>query len=161
MIFDFYNYVESISQKNKIFVENDFAFCKVSGPLGLQEAIAKARQKNFFLAIDDFSDGKVFSNGSAFFTRYVVTIFLFARFDNRNMQDRIDKLNLCRQLRAQIHSRFIRDRHSIDAIRYLNVNESLFREFTGAQLNGCTGLYFQLNIDIPTSMCYDNEQWLE
>ena len=160
MIFDFYKYVEDISANNKLFVENDFEFCKVSGPLGLQDAIAKARHKNNFLAVDDFSDGKVWNNGSAFCTRYVVTIFLFARFDIKRMDDRIDKLAMCRELRSQLHSRFIRDRHSVSAVRYLNVNESLFREFTGAQLNGCTGLYFQLNIDIPTNMCYDEKQWL-
>lgn len=162
MNFDLYSYIQHLVATNRLARENSFLFCRVSGAAEMEEVIQQWRTHSNFIAVDDFSDGRLFrAPGGGYFTRYIFTIFIFARCRRDDMEDTIAKLSLCRTLRTQLYSRFIRDRHTVEAIRYMNVEEMIFHEYSSRALNGCTGTFMQFNVDIPTSLCYDITEWTE
>ncbi len=161
MNFDLYSYVEKLISTNRLARDNAFLYCRCSGAAGLEEVMQQWRRHNNFVAVDDFSDGRLFrAPGGGYFTRYIFTIFIFARCRRDDMTDTLAKLNLCRTLRTQLYSRFIRDRHTVPAIRYMNAEEMIFHEYSAPALNGCTGTFMQFNVDIPTCLCYDETEWI-
>ena len=81
------------------------------------------------------------------------------------MEDREEKLNLCRRIFTQFVRRMIWDkaRHEDDGddITFLNVEKVYSKEFGRYTMNGVTGLYFMVENDEPEDMEYEDEQQLE
>jgi hypothetical protein len=81
------------------------------------------------------------------------------------MEDREEKLNLCREIFQQFVRRMIWDRirreDEGDDITFLNVEKIYSKEFGRYTMSGVTGLYFMVENDEPTSMEYEDENDLE
>ena len=81
------------------------------------------------------------------------------------MEDREQKLNLCREIFSQFVRRMIWDKEhredEDDDITFLNVEKIYSKEFGRYTMNGVTGLYFMVENDEPESMEYEDEQQLE
>ena len=80
------------------------------------------------------------------------------------MEDREEKLNLCRQVFSQFVRRMIWDREhrpdNDDDLTFLNVEKIYSKEFGRYTMAGVTGLYFMVENDEPEEMDYEDEQQL-
>ena len=78
------------------------------------------------------------------------------------MADRQVALDICRQLYRQVHSKLLRDKqHMNNELVYLNTENVYSRELGEYFINGCTGLYFMLEVSEPINIMYNQDEWEE
>lgn len=160
--FDSYAYFGKLCQKNKLAQQHSFQLCRCAGLNGLQEAIDKFRSASAFLCIDDTTDGTTFQRNGGFFQRRVFTIFLLKHYRFDDMTDRMESMMVCRILFSQLFSRMLADSEELlNDFIYLNTDRIHFREVENYFLNGCTGLYFMIDVDEPIDLSYEKEEWEE
>lgn len=111
--------------------------------------------------VDDTTSQQTFSNGVGYFRRDVYTIFILAHYRIDDMIDREEKLNLCRQIFRQFHSRLLHDRDELgdDRLTFLQLNNVYSSELPRYSYNGVTGLYFMIQNEEPIDICYDESEW--
>ena len=69
-------------------------------------------------------------------------------------------LAMCRDLFQQLYSRMLIDEDSLsNDMVYLRSASVLSRELGQYFLNGCTGLYFMVEVSEPIDLTYDENQW--
>lgn len=154
------SYFEQMAASNKLAVENNFKFCRITSVAGLEEVVRNMTTCTNFFCIDTVTDAQIFEKGGAYYERQVYMVGLFSRFNLRDMADNMQKLDLCRELRKQICSKMLRDKYEIPQLTYFNTESIMYRELEQAFLMGLTGTYFTFNVDVPTDLCYKNDQWL-
>lgn len=161
-LFDSYDYFGDLCQRNKLAKQHGFQFCRCTGLNGLQEAIDKFRTASSFFCIDDTTDGTTFQRNGGFFQRRIFTVFLLKSYKFDNMTDRMTSLMICRTLFTQLYSRMIADSEELlSDFVYLNTDRVHFREIENYFLNGCTGLYFMIDVDEPVDLSYEKAEWAE
>lgn len=161
-LFNAFKYFESIGRQNKLAKENDFYVGFCSGPEGMEDAVRSFRKEKNFILVDDTTAQHTFSQGTGFFRTDVYTVFIVAAYRIDDMQDREEKLNLCRRIFRQIHSRLIYDKENMaygDSLEYMNVGEVYSTEMPRYALNGVTGLYFMVQNEEPIDISYDANEW--
>ena len=163
MIFDALHYFEQLAKHNRLCVENGFKPVFCSGPDSIEGIINNFQKTANFVYIDDTTDQNLYSEGVSFFKRRVYTVFVLAAYRWDDMEDREQKLNLCRKVFQQFVKRMIWDRaqREDDETAFLNVEKIYSKEFGRYTMNGVTGLYFMVENDEPASMEYEDEQQLE
>lgn len=165
MIFDALHYFETLAKQNKLCVEKGFKPVFCSGPDSIEGIMQQFQKTANFVCIDDTTDQNLYSEGVSYFKRRVYTVFILAAYRWDDMEDREEKLNLCRKVFAQFVRRMIWDKNSHesedDDITFLNVDKIYSKEFGRYTMNGVTGLYFVVQNDEPESMEYEDEQQLE
>ena len=166
MIFDALHYFEQLAEKNKLCKENGFKAVFCSGPDSIEGIINSFQKVANFVCIDDTTDQNLYSEGVSYFKRRVYTVFVLATYKWDDMEDREQKLNLCREVFKQFVKRMIWDRNLIemssrDDITFLNVEKIYSKEFGRYTMSGVTGLYFMVENDEPASMEYEDELQLE
>lgn len=160
--FDSYTYFGELCQKNKLAQQHRFQLCRCAGLNGLQEAIDKFRSASAFFCIDDTTDGTTFQRNGGFFQRRVFTIFLLKQYRFDDMAERMTSMMVCRILFSQLYSRMLADSEQLlNDLIYLNTDRIHFREVENYFLNGCTGLYFMIDVDEPVDLSYEKEEWEE
>lgn len=160
--FDSYTYFGELCEKNKLAQLHRFQLCRCAGLNGLQEAIDKFRTASAFFCIDDTTDGTTFQRNGGFFQRRVFTIFLLKQYRFDDMAERMASLMVCRILFSQLYSRMLADSEQLlNDFIYLNTDRVHFREIENFFLNGCTGLYFMIDVDEPIDLSYEKEEWEE
>lgn len=162
-LFDIYSYLEDIGKKNKLAVEKGFKTGFCSGMGGLEDMMAGFRKQTEFILVDDTTSQNTYSNGVGFFRKDVYTVFIVAGYRADDMKDREEKLDLCRKIFRQIHSRLIHDRDEQvygDSLEYLDVDRVYSQELPQYFMNGVTGLYFMVNNDEPVDLEYNDNEWL-
>ena len=165
MIFDALHYFETLARQNRLCVENGFrpAFC--SGPESIEGIMQEFQKTANFVCIDDTTDQNLFSEGVSYFKRRVYTVFVLASYKWDDMEDREQKLNLCRTIFTQFVKRMIWDKvqreNEGDDFTFLNVERIYSKEFGRYTMNGVTGLYFMVENDEPESMEYEDEMDLQ
>lgn len=159
-LFDSYSYFGELCRQNRLAQVQGFQFCRCAGLNGLQEAIDKFRTAAAFFCVDDTTDGTTFERNGGYFQRRVFTVFLLKNYQFDNMKDRMDSLMVCRRLFAQLYSRMLVDSDRLyNDLIYLNTSRVHFREIENYFLNGCTGLYFMIDVDEPVNLAYDETEW--
>ena len=163
MIFDALHYFETLAKQNRLCVENGFKPVFCSGPDSIEGIIQNFQKVANFVCIDDTTDQNLYSEGVSYFKRRVYTVFILASYRWDDMEDREQKLNLCREVFKQFVKRMIWDRtqREDDETAFLNVEKIYSKEFGRYTMNGVTGLYFMVENDEPASMEYEDEQQLE
>lgn len=163
MIFDALHYFETLAKQNRLCVENGFKPVFCSGPDSIEGIINNFQKTANFVCIDDTTDQNLYSEGVSYFKRRVYTVFILASYRWDDMEDREQKLNLCREVFKQFVKRMIWDRtqREDDETAFLNVEKIYSKEFGRYTMNGVTGLYFMVENDEPASMEYEDEQQLE
>lgn len=153
-------YFSNIVETNKLLQDNNFKFKRVSGVKGLEEVVRDMRRDGAMFALDDSTDGVIVKGRSnpVFKRVFVCYIFKVARLNN--MEDYRNNLELCREIFRQVMSKMIHDANNylVQQIN-LNVDRVHFKEMEGYQLNGATGVYFVIDVDEPTSLCYNKDLW--
>lgn len=157
-------YFKKIAESNKYAKDNNFKACFCSGIEGIQGVLQSFRKTANFVMIDDTTAQNTHSEGVGYFDRNTYTVFILAAYREDDMEDRQTKLNICRKLFRQIHSRIIYDRDNFkygDALAYLDVGHVYSKELSKYAMNGVTGLYFMVNNEEPVDLTYNVDEWEE
>lgn len=113
--------------------------------------------------MDDTTAQHTFTQGTGFFRTDVYTVFIVAGYRIEDMADREAKLDLCRRIFRQMHSRLLHDKEEMtygDSLEYMRVGEVYSTEISRYAMNGVTGLYFMVQNEEPVDICYDGAEWL-
>lgn len=163
-IFNAFDYFETLGRQNKLAIQEGFKTGRCSGLGGMQDMMAQFRTSARFILVDDTTAQNTYSNGVGYFRKDVYTVFVVANYRYDDMKDREEKLNLCRRIFRQLHSRIIHDRDEMvygDSLEYLQVDKIYSTELPRYFMNGVTGLYFMVNNDEPIDLQYDAGEWTE
>ena len=159
-LFDFVGYIKDLTQQNRLANDHQFVPCTCSGIGYLEDVLSRLRNERAFVCVSDVCEESITRHGGGWFKRRVFTVFLLSRYNVRDTEDYHTKMNLCRELFRQFHSRFIVDEHCLQSeLTNMAVDEIRSRELGGQFLNGCTGLYFMVALDEPTDLQYNQDEW--
>ena len=159
-LFDFVGYIKVLTKQNRLANDHQFVPCTCSGIGYLEDVLSRLRDERAFVCVSDVCEESITRHGGGWFKRRVFTVFLLSRYNVRDTEDYHTKMNLCRELFRQFHSRFIVDEHRLQSeLTYIAVDEIRSRELGGQFLNGCTGLYFMVALDEPTDLQYNQDEW--
>lgn len=159
-LFDAIGYLKSLCQKNKLAMKHEFYPCVCSGINSLEEVLDQFRKKAAFFAVDDTNDGVTEQRSGGFFKKRTFTVFIMKRYVFGDMSDRQASLDVCRQIARQVHSRMLLDKENMsNELVYLNTNNVYTRELGEYFINGCTGLYFMIDVSEPIDLSYNGEEW--
>lgn len=165
MIFDALSYFKQLAEENILCRNNGFKAVFCSGPESIEGLVQEFQKTANFVMIDDTTDQNLYSKGVSYFKRRVYTVFILAAYRYDDMEDREEKLNLCRTIFQQFVRRMIWDRsareNTDDDMTFLDVENVYSKEFGRYTMSGVTGLYFMVNNDEPTEMEYEDRQQLE
>lgn len=161
--FDSEKYFGALCSRNRLAHEHRFKFCTCSGIQSLQGPLERFRRDSAFFCLDDTNDGQMFmgTNGG-WFKRRTFTVFLLHRYTFNDEADRAGKLAICRRLFSQVMSRMLVDADDLsNELVYLHTENVMSRELGQYFLNGCTGLYFMIDVDEPVNLIYDCSEWID
>lgn len=159
--FNAQDYFKGLCKKNITALNNHFKFCTCSGIESLQGPLDRFKRDNAFFCLDDTNDGALFQgNGGGWYKQRTFTVFLMHRYRFNDEGAREQALSVCRDLFRQLVSRMIVDAdHLSNDLVYLKVENILCRELGQYFLNGCTGLYFMIDVSEPVSLKYYPREW--
>lgn len=161
-LFDAINYFKEMAKKNKLAKTNRFYPCACSGINSLEEVLGKFKKESAFVSVDDTNDGVTERRSGGFFKKRTFTVFIMKRYSFGDMASRQTSMDICRQLFRQIHSRMLKDRENMgDKLIYMNTDNVYSRELGEYFINGCTGVYFMVDVSEPINLMYDAEEWDE
>lgn len=160
-LFPALDYFTQLAQSNRLAKDNGFHPCLCSGPESIDGIMQGFRKYQNFVMVDDTTSQQTFSNGVGFFRRDVYTVFIVAHYRQDDMADRELKLNLCRQIFRQFHSRLLHDRDTLgdDRLTFLNLNNIYSTELPRYSYSGVTGLYFMIQNEQPIDISYEQSEW--
>lgn len=161
MLFPALNYFSRLAKTNRLAAANGFHPCLCSGPDSIDGIMQGFKRYQNFIMVDDTTSQQTFSNGVGFFRRDVYTVFVLAAYRREDMADREQKLNLCRDIFRQFHSRLLYDRDSLgdDRLTFLQLGNIYSTELPRYSYNGVTGLYFMIQNEQPIDISYDSSEW--
>lgn len=161
-LFDFTDYIHTVASLNKLARGAGFHPCAASGMGGVTEMIAQMRRYGAFIVTDDLVTGGTVQKGGAWFQRRTFTVHIVARYQQGNETDRKQKAQICRELLRQLQSRLLRDEAMLsNHLAYIDLQAMPVADVGQYFLEGCTGLYFQINFDEPIDISYDAAEWLD
>lgn len=157
---NFHAYLTDLAARNKMATEQQFHVTTCAGIQALDGVLHNLRNHSRFIAISDVTDGATVQASGGWFARRQVMVFLLARYQPANSADRIEKLNLCRELFRQFKSAFIHDAYRLQPEGvFLNIDRMPSSELATDFLPATTGLYFILSADEPEDLCFNPEEW--
>lgn len=162
-LFDYIAYFRNLHEHNVLAQAHSFQFCTCSGPGGLQGALQQFRTANAFFCVDDTCDGMISRQGNGgYFNRRVLMVYLLHRYNIKSMDSYQSALNTCRDLLQQLMSRMIIDEDDLaNEMVYLRTDTLRTNELGQYFLNGCTGLYFRVEVNEPVDLTFDYSQWTQ
>lgn len=154
-------YFGTLCKANRLASEHDFQFCTCSGIGSLQGPLERFRSARAFFCLDDTNDGALFrSRSGGWNKKRTFTVFLLHRYTFNDEVDRAARLGVCRDLFRQLMSRMLLDADDLcNELIYLHTEKVLSRELGRYFMNGCTGLYFMIDVSEPVDLKYDPEEW--
>lgn len=160
-LFDYIGYFKGLWERNKLAQAEKFKWCTCSGIETLQGPLQQFRTANAFFCVDDTNDGATFrGRNGGWFKKRTVTVFLLHRYSMKDMSSYETALGKCRQLMQQLLTRMLMDEDTLsNDLVYLRTESVLSRELGQYFLNGCTGLYFMVEVSEPVDLTYDASEW--
>ena len=160
-LFDYIGYFKGLWERNKLAQAEKFKWCTCSGIETLQGPLQQFRTANAFFCVDDTNDGATFrGRNGGWFKKRTVTVFLLHRYSMKDMSSYETALEKCRQLMQQLLTRMLMDEDALsNDLVYLRTESVLSRELGQYFLNGCTGLYFMVEVSEPVDLTYDASEW--
>ena len=161
-LFDAIGYFKTMCKKNKLAKAHNFYPCVCSGINSLEGVLEKFRKQSAFFSVDDTNDGVTERRSGGFFKKRTFTVFIMKRYTFDDMNDRQKVLDICRQLARQVHSRMLVDCENLsNDLIYLNTDNVYSRELGEYFINGCTGLYFMIDVSEPIDLIFNADEWEE
>lgn len=160
-LFNYIAYFQDLHEHNVLAQAKSFQFCTCSGPNQLQGALEQFRTANAFFIVDDTCDGRITrQRNGGYFNARVLMVYLLHRYNLKSMDSYQTALNTCRALLQQLMSRMIIDEDALsNEMVYLRTDSLRTNEIGQYFLNGCTGLYFRVEVYEPVDLTYDAAQW--
>lgn len=160
MEFEATSYFEKLLQQNRLAQREGFVFCRISSIDGAEELVSSMRRETSFFAITESVDGSASDNGSGYSRRKIYTCFILRRFRTGDEKARREAMDVCAQLRDELYSRMLVDALELESsLIYLGVSTIYEHELPTMLLNGCCGLFFTFNLDVPLSLEYNPDAW--
>lgn len=160
--FDAIGYFKTMCLKNKLAQSHNFYPCACSGINSLEEVLQNFNRQSAFFSVDDTNDGVTERRSGGFFKKRTFTVFIMKKYRHNDMVSRQASLDICRQIFRQVHSRMLRDKERMsNELIYLNTDNVYSRELGEYFINGCTGLYFMVDVSEPINLIYNKDEWEE
>lgn len=154
-------YMRDLCSRNRFAQDNEFHFCLGSGWEGLTDVVSNMRSKKAFVVMDETADADISKVGGGYFETKAFTVFVLRRYKKLDEEDRLQQLNVCRQLMRKFLSKMILDAEELkSALIYLDTDVQ-FREIGQIVLNGLTGLYFTFSFYRPQDLQMIEDDWVE
>ena len=152
------SFFKDLTERNHVAQNNHFAFCRVSGLDGFEEALTKMQSRTAFVCVSDISQGYTQLDNTPH-TRRVKTVFLAMRHAIDDMIARDSCMETMRELFRQFMTVLILEQtkwqeHCI----YLDRRIS-FQEIDRYFFSGCACAYFQIAVDTYTDLQYNSAEW--
>ena len=159
--FDVKFYFNKMAAANKLAVAQNYKVVDCTGIETLEGVLAGFKSGMNFIAIDDTNDGRFFQSPSGgWFKRRTCTVFILSHYSIKDMNQRIERLDNCRELQRQFITRMVNDRYVNQSSMYtLGIEEIYYREFGALLVDGLTGTYFMINVDEPVDVSYKENEW--
>ena len=151
-------FFERLAATNRLAINENFTFCKVSGLEGFEEALAQMQTASAFVCVSDIADGYTELNNTPR-TRRVKTIFLAMRHAAEDMDARTECMETMRELFRQFASQLILEKTRLEEnCIYIDPRIS-FNEIDRYFFSGCACAYFQIAVDCYTDLRYNADEW--
>lgn len=152
------SFFEELTATNRLARQEGFAFCRVSGLDGFEEAVNEAQTQTAFVCVSDIADGYTDLNNTPR-TRRVKTVFLAMRHAAEDMEERLLCLDTMRELFRQFMSKLLLEKVKLEQnCIYLDPRIS-FSEIDRYFFNGAAGAYFQIAVDVYTDLRFNPDEW--
>lgn len=151
-------FFENLVANNKLAVQENFVFCRVSGLEGFEEALHQMQTATAMVCISDIADGYTELNNTPR-TRRVKTVFLAMRHAVDDMDARTECMETMRELFRQFMSVLILEKVKLEQnCIYLDPRIS-FNEIDKYFFSGGACAYFQIATDVFTDLRYNPNEW--
>jgi len=159
--FDFYEYLSGLTASNKLAQEQGFHFCTCTGITALEGVLTKLRSKSNFLCCTDTTVDDTWRNGQGgWYKRRSIIVFILMRYKQGDMDDWRAKMVIARELFRQFQSKLLVDSQQLlSDMTYLDIDTFHSQELGAANINGATGLMFELSCSEPTNIVYNADEW--
>lgn len=152
------HFFERLTAENLLARQEGFAFCRVSGLEGFEQAVNEMQEHTAFVCVSDIADGYTELNNSPR-TRRVKTVFFAMRHAAENMDARAECMEIMRELFRQFMSRLLPEKVRLEQnCIYLDPRIS-FNEIDRYFFSGAAGAYFQIAVDVFTDLRYNADEW--
>lgn len=162
--FDGLRYILEMARKNKIVKDHNFYCDFCSGADGLEQVMANYRDYFNFFLVDDTTSANTTGNKPGYFDRKVYTVYIICGYDHGDNEMYKESMERARTIFKQLLSRMIRDKASFEygkGLMYLNLETIYSQEFGRYSFNGATGLFFNVQNNVPLNLVYDPNEWEE
>ena len=157
-IWDATEYFGHLAATNRLAKAKGFAFCRVSGLDGFEEALAHMQRTTAFICVSDIANGYTELNNTPH-TRRVKTVFLAMRHKIDDMAARNRCMETLRELFRQFMSLLILEKTKLEQhCIYLDPRIS-FNEIDRYFFSGCACAYFQIAVDVYTDLRFNPSEW--
>lgn len=153
-------FFERLAATNRLAVEENFTFCKVSGLEGFEEAVEQMQSSNNFICVSDIADGYTDLNNTPR-TRRIKTVFFAMRHKAEDMEARTECMEIMRELFRQFMTRLILEKVKLEENCIYIDPRITFNEIDRYFFSGCAGAYFQIAVDIFTDLRHNPDDWNE
>lgn len=155
-----FGYIQKIIEQNQFANEKSFILREISGIEGA-EGILSSMGKPSILAVDSTGDGSTYqARNGGMWIRRIYTIWLVRHYKYGDMEDYRKKMDECRTLFQQLHSRMLHDKSYLENnMLYIDSSTIQFHELAPEISSHYTGLYFMLQFDEPYDLSYDPSLW--
>jgi len=147
-----------LTSENLLAQGQSFAFCKVSGLQGFEDALAQMQNTTAFVCVSDNSDGYMDINNSPH-TRRIKTVYMAMRHAVDDQDARLTCLDTMRELFRQFMTVLILEKTKL-AERCIYLDPRIrFTEIPEYFASGCACAYFQVAVDIYTDLRLNPAEW--
>ena len=152
------SFFEDLTNRNRLARSENFAFCRVSGLEGFEEALHVMQSATAIVAVSDTSQGYLEMNNPPR-TRRVKTIFLAMRHALDDMSARQECFDTLRELFRQYMSVLLQEKTRLEENRIYLDPQISFTEIERYFFSGAACAYFQIAIDTFTDLRYNASEW--
>ena len=153
-------FFENLTKRNKLAREKHFAFRKVSGLTGFEEAIGSMQNTTAFVCVSDISQGKTTMDNTPHIDK-VKTVFLAMRHPIDDMARRMQCMDTMHELFRQFCTVLIKEKTRLEQ-ECIYIDERItFQEIDRYFLSGCACAWFQISVTKYVDMRYDENKWEE
>lgn len=151
-------FFQDLVARNKFATAQGFAFARVSGLEGFEEALQTMQSATAFVCVSDMSQGYI-ALANTPRTRRVKTIFLAMRHAIDDMDARLVCMETLRELFRQFMSQLILERTRLEQSCIYLDERITFNEMNEYFFSGCACAYFQIAVDTFTDLRYNADEW--
>ena len=151
-------FFKDLTNKNKLAINGEFVFCRVSGLEGFEEALEKMQTKKAFVCVSDISQGYTELNNTPH-TRRVKTVFLAMRPALNDFDARDRCMDTMRELFRQFMSMLILEQTRLKEHCIFIDPRISFQEIDRFFFSGCACAYFQIAVDTYTDLQFNTKEW--